>query len=183
MSDEELVRAIVRGDEQAFALLFDRYNSTLLGLVLRILSSKAEAEDVLQEVFVQVWQHARNFDENRGRVFTWLVTITRSRALDRLRSLNSRERTVTRASYERIETISDGIGDAIRSEQHEMVRRALDEIPEAQRDALLLAYFEGLSQAEIAARIGKPMGTVKTRTRDGLSKLRNLLSKRLRKLP
>lgn len=182
MSDEELVRAITRGDEQAFASLFDRYNSTLLGLLLRILNSKAEAEDVLQEVFVKVWQQAQGFDETRGRVFTWLVTIARSRALDRLRSLDSRERTATRAYYEKPPTVSDGIDDMIKSEQSEMVRRALEEIPDAQRHALLLAYFEGLTQSEIAARIGKPIGTVKTRTRDGLGKLRKLLGKRLRKV-
>lgn len=179
-SDEELIHAITLGDEQAFTFLFDRYNSTLLGLLLRILHNKAEAEDVLQEVFVQVWQHASNFDETRGRVFTWLVTIARSRALDRLRSLDSRERTVTRASYETMENVSDGVDDAITSQQSEMVRRALGEIPEAQGQALLLAYFEGLSQSEIAARIGTPVGTVKTRTRDGLRKLRKLLGKRLR---
>lgn len=180
ISDEELVHAIVRGDEHAFATLFDRYNSTLLGFLLRILNSKAEAEDVLQEVFVQVWQHAPDYNETRGRVFTWLVTIARSRALDRLRALGSRERTATRAFYERTDNVSDGISDAIKSEQREMVRRALDEIPEAHRHTLLLAYFEGLSQSEIAARIGKPIGTVKTRTRDGIRKLHKLLNKRLK---
>jgi len=180
ISDAELIHAIVQGDEQAFASLYDRYHSSLLGFLLRILNSKAEAEDVLQEVFVQVWQHAPDYDETRGRVFTWLVTIARSRALDRLRSLDSRERTVIRASHEWPENISDGVNDAIKSEQGEEVRQALEEIPEAQRHALLLAYFEGLSQSEIAARIGKPLGTIKTRTRDGLKKLRNLLSERLK---
>ncbi|MBA3767956.1 MAG: sigma-70 family RNA polymerase sigma factor [Acidobacteria bacterium] len=180
ISDAELIHAIVQGDEQAFASLYDRYHSSLLGFLLRILNTKAEAEDVLQEIFVQVWQHAPDYDETRGRVFTWLVTIARSRALDRLRSLDSRERTVIRASHEWPENISDGVNDAIESEQGEEVRHALEQIPEAQRHALLLAYFEGLSQSEIAARLGKPLGTIKTRTRDGLKKLRNLLSERLK---
>ncbi len=83
IADLELVHAIARGDQEAFASLFDRYNSTLLGFLIRILNSKAEAEDVLQEVFVQVWQQAARYDETRGRVFTWMVTIARSRALDR----------------------------------------------------------------------------------------------------
>lgn len=91
IEDAELVQAMARGDEQAFASLFDRYNSTLLGFLIRILNNKAEAEDVLQEVFVQVWRDAPRYDVTRGRVFTWLVTIARSRALDRLRALGSHE--------------------------------------------------------------------------------------------
>jgi RNA polymerase sigma-70 factor (ECF subfamily) len=179
MPDEELVHAIAQGDEQAFASLYDRYNSTLLGFLLRILNSKAEAEDVLQEVFIQVWQQAPAFDETRGRAFSWLMVIARSRALDRIRALNARERTVTKSSRETFEDVADANDEVIRSQESEMVRRALDQIPEAQRSALLLAYFEGLSQSEIAARTGEPLGTVKTRTRDGLRKLRRLLNKRL----
>src|ERR1043166_2110311 len=87
-----LVRAVARGDERAFAALYDRYSSILFGLLLRILHSRAEAEDVLQEVFLQVWQQAHSFDAARGRAFTWLVTLARSRAIDRLRALDSRQR-------------------------------------------------------------------------------------------
>jgi len=87
-----LVRAVAGGDERAFASLYDKYSSILFGLLLRILHSRAEAEDVLQEVFLQVWQQAHSFDASRGRAFTWLVTLARSRAIDRLRALDSRER-------------------------------------------------------------------------------------------
>lgn len=179
MSDTELLHAIARGDAQAFAAFYDRYNLILFGFLLRILHSNGEAEDVLQEVFIQVWQQASDFDETRGRPFTWLMMMARSRAIDRLRALDSRERSAERASYEASNEIVDAFDEAIRSEQSEMVRRALAEIPEEPRRALLLAYFEGLSQSEIAARIGKPLGTVKTRTRTGLRKLRELLRDKL----
>jgi len=180
VTDAELVHAIARGDEEAFACLFDSYNPTLLGFLIRILNNKAEAEDVLQEVFVQVWQQAPRYDETRGRVFTWLVTMARSRALDRLRALGSRESAATKSASERVEEFPSAVDEAIESEQYEVVRDALEEIPEAQRNVLMLAYFEGLSHPEIATRVGIPLGTAKTRIRDGLKKLRGLLHKRLK---
>ncbi len=177
-AEAELVRAVARGDEQAFASLYDRYSHILLGLLLRILHSRSEAEDVLQEVFLQAWQKASDFDAERGRAFTWLVTLARSRAIDRLRSVESRDRTATRAAQETIEQVIHSDEEAIKSEEGQIVRGALAEIPEEQRRTLLLAYFEGLSQSEIAARLGEPLGTVKTRTRNGLMKLRDLLRNR-----
>jgi RNA polymerase sigma-70 factor (ECF subfamily) len=174
-SDAELLHAIARGDEQALASLYDRYRLILFGLVLRILHSRDEAEDVLQELFLQVWKRASDFDEARGRPFTWLVTLARSRAIDRLRSLGSRDRVATEAAREAPEAWANAVDDAIRSEQSEIVRTALAELPEEQRRALLLAYFEGLTQTEIAARLGAPLGTVKTRMRAGMMKLRELL--------
>lgn len=180
-SDAELVSAIARGDEQAFASLYRRYSSTLFGFLLRILNNTLDAEDVLQEVFAHVWQRAADFDETRGRAFTWLATIARSRAIDRLRATSTRDRKENTASQERQGEVSNGLDDAVRMEQREILRDALDSIPEEQSRTLLLAYFEGLSQAEIAARTGKPIGTVKTRTRDGLRKLRDILHKRMKK--
>ena len=175
-SDVELLRAIAGGDEQALASLYDRYRLILFSLVLRILHSRDEAEDVLQELFLQVWKRASDFDEARGRPFTWLVTLARSRAIDRLRSLNARERTATEAARAvGPESFSDAVDDAIRSQESVVVRRALAELPEEQRDALMLAYFEGLTQTEIATRLGAPLGTVKTRMRSGMMKLRELL--------
>jgi len=178
ISDTDLVRATARGDEKSFAALYDRYGSILFGLLLRILHSRPEAEDVLQEVFLQVWQRAADFDDTRGRPFTWLVTLARSRAIDRLRANESRSRTATTAALEvPVEEATDGdaIDEVLRSEQGEIVRRALSELPVEQRRALILAYFEGLTQSEIAARLGEPLGTIKTRTRAGLIKLRDLL--------
>lgn len=148
--------------------------------MLRILRSRAEAEDVLQEVFLQVWQQAHAFDAARGRPFTWLVTLARSRAIDRLRSLESRDRVAKRSATEFPEdNFGDAVSDAIRSEQRETVRRALAEIPEEQRRTLTLAYLDGMTQTEIATQLGQPLGTVKTRTRSGLLKLNELLRGKL----
>ena len=169
-----MLRAVARGDESAFSRVYDRYGGILLGLLLRILRSRAEAEDVLQEVFLQVWQQAPSFDPARGRAFTWLATLARSRAIDRLRAVDSRERAAQR-SAEGAPPDGEGVSwadeDAIRAERAEAVRRALAELPEEQRQVLVLAYLEGMSQTEIAAAKNQPLGTVKTRTRAGLKKL------------
>jgi RNA polymerase sigma-70 factor (ECF subfamily) len=182
VEDVELLRAVQRGDETALALLYDRYRSILFGLILRILHSQPEAEDVLQDVFIQVWQRAANFDETRGKPFTWLVTMARSRAIDRLRVLNSRGRTVTEAAREVVDEVSDAVVDTMRSEQSAIVRSALAQLSEEQRRTLFLAYFEGLTQSEIAERLGEPLGTVKTRMRTGTIKLREILADKIKTL-
>jgi RNA polymerase sigma-70 factor (ECF subfamily) len=181
VSDVELLRAVAGGDEAALSELYNRYRLILFGLLLRILHSRAEAEDCLQDVFLQVWRQAKGFDEARGRPFTWLVTMARSRAIDRLRALSSRDRTAQGAARETIEETSDAVTDAIRSEQSAAVRAALDALPPEQRLVLELAYFEGLTQSEIAARLDQPLGTIKTRTRSGMMKLKEALSGAVRK--
>lgn len=175
VSDIALLQAIARGDEAALARLYDQYRVILFGLLVRILNSREEAEDVLQEVFLQVWRRAGDYDEQRGKPFTWLVTLTRSRAIDRLRALGSRQRLATSAAQEQPEEASDALKETYRSEQREIVQRALADLPEEQRRTLLLAYFEGLTQTEIAAKLNAPLGTVKTRMRSALTKLRETL--------
>ncbi|HEY7784862.1 MAG TPA: sigma-70 family RNA polymerase sigma factor [Pyrinomonadaceae bacterium] len=180
VSDLDLLNAIKRRDEQALADLYDRYRVILFGLTMRILNSREEAEDVLQEVLLQVWRRAEDFDEQRGRPFTWLVTMTRSRAIDRLRVLGARQRLSESAARETMEETSDAALDAFKSEQREIVKSALAELTEDQRSTLLLAYFEGLTQSEIAAKLGTPLGTVKTRMRSGMIKLREILGERIK---
>jgi RNA polymerase sigma-70 factor (ECF subfamily) len=180
-SDIAALRAVASGDEEALATLYDRYRLILFGLILRILHSRDDAEDVLQELFLQVWKRAADFDQTRGKPFTWLVTMARSRAIDRLRAQASRDRLATEVAGTVSEESgsSDAAQDALRSEQREIVGRALAALPEEQKRALLLAYFEGLTQSEIAERLGTPLGTVKTRMRSGMTKLRDLLSQRV----
>ncbi|HEV7889541.1 MAG TPA: sigma-70 family RNA polymerase sigma factor [Pyrinomonadaceae bacterium] len=180
--DAEMLRAVARGDESAFARIYDRYSPILLGLMLRILRSRAEAEDVLQEVFLQVWQRAHSFDAARGRAFTWLVTLARSRAIDRLRSVGSRERAAQRSAEDappESEPAEWADAAAVRAERADAVREALAELPDEQRQVLVLAYLEGMSQSEIAAAKNQPLGTVKTRTRSALRKLSESLRVRL----
>lgn len=170
---------MARNEEGALTVLYDRYRLILFGLLVRILSSREEAEDVLQEVFLQVWRRAADFDEERGRPFTWLVTLTRSRAIDRLRSVAARQRLVDSALTEVGEDVTDAASDTLLSEQREIVARALATLPEEQRRTLKLAYFEGLTQSEIAAKLGSPLGTVKTRMRAGMTTLRELLREQM----
>ena len=175
VSDVALLQAIARGDEASLARLYDQYRVILFGLLVRILNSREEAEDVLQEVFLQVWRRAGDYDEQRGKPFTWLVTLTRSRAIDRLRVLSARQRLATSVAQDQPAEASDALKETVRSEQKDIVRQALAELPEEQRRTLLLAYFEGLTQTEIAAKLNAPLGTVKTRMRSAMTKLRETL--------
>ena len=174
--DVALLKAIAARNEAALAELYDRYRAILFGLLMRILNNREEAEDVLQEVFLQVWRKANDFDENRGRPFTWLVTLARSRGIDRLRTLAARDRVVEAGAREVSEEVSDAATDAFKSEQRGLVTKALSQLPDEQKRPLMLAYFDGLTQSEIAARLGAPLGTVKTRMRTGLMNLRELLA-------
>jgi RNA polymerase sigma-70 factor (ECF subfamily) len=176
LTDTQILQAVAGGDEQALGQIYDRYRVILFGLLVRILSSREEAEDVLQEVFLQVWRRAGDFDENRGRPFTWLVTLARSRAIDRLRSRAARERLATASNQDAAEEVSDAASDAFRSEQRTLVSNALAQLPEEQKKPLMLAYFDGMTQSEIAEKLGAPLGTVKTRMRSGMNRLRELLA-------
>ena len=175
-NDVALLKAIAARDEVALAQLYDRYRAILFGLLMRILNNREEAEDVLQEVFLQVWRKAADFDESRGRPFTWLVTLARSRGIDRLRTLAARERVAEAGAREPSEEISDAATDAFKSEQRGLVSDALAKLPDEQKRPIMLAYFEGLTQSEIATNLGAPLGTVKTRMRTGMIRLRELLA-------
>lgn len=176
ISDVDLLKAVARKEQTALAQVYDRYRQVLFGLMMRILKNREEAEDVLQEVFIQVWRRSADFDETRGRPFTWLVTLARSRAIDRLRSLSARERVAIAGSRDESEQVSDAASDAFLSEQRGLVTSALAQLPEEQKSPLVLAYYDGLTQSEIATHLGAPLGTVKTRMRSGMIKLRELLA-------
>lgn len=169
------------GDSNALETLYDRYSPTLYALLLRILAVPEDAQEVLQEVFLQIWNRAAMFDEARGSEIAWMISIARSRGIDRLRSRRLRGERENDAGREisirpaNVET-KTSMDNAIASEQSRVVRSALAELPEAQRLALELAYFEGLSQSEISAKLNEPLGTIKTRMQLGMKKLRDKLS-------
>jgi len=177
-TDAALLAAVARGDRRAYTALYRRYASILLGLLYRILSNRPEAEDVLQEVFLQIWRKAGEFDARRGGAFAWLATLARNRALDRLSVLDSRSRLATLRGMPDLrdgDVASDPVEEASLAEDARHLRRALAQIPESQRTVLLLAYFRGLTQSEIARHLDAPLGTVKSNARLGLTKLRDLL--------
>jgi len=173
-ADRALVARVERRDADALSLLYDRHAGRLMGLAQRILGDTGEAEEVLQEVFLHVWNAAATFDPSRGPVLAWLLVATRSRSIDRLRSRRPGRSGGTVGLDEAPETVSreDVEGDAAAREWEAHCRAAIGELPEDQRRALELAYFEGLTQQEIAERTATPLGTVKTRVRLGLMKLR-----------
>ncbi|MCE9574875.1 MAG: sigma-70 family RNA polymerase sigma factor [Deltaproteobacteria bacterium] len=169
--DVEIVRAIAAGDRSAVATLYDRHSSMLLGLALRIVRDRREAEDLLHDVFLEVWKAAKSYDPVRGRVRTWLAVRMRSRALDQQKSARVSRNAGDDSVLERVAAESD----LAESPDRTRVRRALGELPPEQRQVLELGYYEGLSCSEIAERIGAPIGTVKSRVAAALGKLRTSL--------
>ncbi|AGY58755.1 RNA polymerase sigma factor [Gloeobacter kilaueensis JS1] len=176
LNDIEAYRALKQGNASALSLLYDRHGGVVYRLALRLLGSSEEAEDLSQEVFLQLWQK-QTYDPARGSLSNFLLTLTRSRAIDRLRSRGARGRFLQRWMREGDVGIAAGspFERLAADERSERVQTALKTLPEAQRQALELAYYEGLSQSEIAQRLDTPIGTVKSRSRQGLLKLRNLL--------
>lgn len=182
--DSELVRRIAGRDEGALAELFDRYSGLLLALSRRIVHDGSEAEEILQEVFLQVWNQAERYDRARSSVSTWLVLITRSRSIDRLRSRQVKDRTLHALQQEKGDphTSPRGLGAVLLEQRRQRLRREMQELPEEQRQVLELAFFRGLTQSEIAESTGIPLGTVKTRTLLAMKKLRRALQAEIREL-
>jgi RNA polymerase sigma-70 factor (ECF subfamily) len=190
-NDAALVRQVAERQPQALAELYDRFAPTLLALARRILANHSDAEEVLQEVFVQVWDRGQRYDPARSSVSTWLVLITRSRAIDRLRNRKVVDRT-HEASARAAPGEPAGLGEPSTSpeavenvfirERRERVQREMAVLPAEQRQVLEMAFYEGLTQSEIAAKAGLPLGTVKTRTLLAMKKLRNALRQEIRQL-
>jgi RNA polymerase sigma-70 factor (ECF subfamily) len=173
-ADVALIRRIVARDERAVGELYDRHNRLLFGLILRILRDRSEAEEVLQEVFLQVWNRAETYNVGLGSPAGWLVRIARNRAIDRLRANAVRLRTLDAAPPP--EDAASPEASAALSEQQRAVARALATLPTDQRTLIEQAYFLGLTQSELAGHLRIPLGTVKTRIRSGMLALREYLS-------
>lgn len=170
--DNALVAAIRSGDQSAMGALYDRYSSIVYSVALRVLGDTGAAEDVLQDVFMQLWRNPGAFDASRGNLGAWLAVITRNRSIDALR----KRRPETDFENVVLSVEPDLATDADRSRAAAKVRSALAAMPDGQRKALELAYFQGLTHTEIAAKTGEPLGTIKTRIRAGLLALRKAFS-------
>jgi len=181
--DSALVALAASGDERALGDLYDRYGGMAYSLACAIVGEHADAEEVVADAFAQIWRSASGFDSARGSVAAWVATITRTRALDLVRSRKRRARVLEEAAVVTDEgetlvlapTVEAADRGAEQSETSAIVRRSLDELPAAQRRVIELAYFGGFSQSEIAAQLSEPLGTVKTRMRTAMEKLRQAL--------
>ena len=175
--DSALIAKMMSGDESALSTLYDRYAPMLFGMLMRVLNDRQAAEEVLQDLFLQLWRNAGQFDANRGSLPAWLMVIGRNRAISRLRGRRDREVLEeeegdfagTFASPQNIED------EAARNQMARTVSSALQQLPPEQRQAVELAYFEGMTQSEIASKTGIPLGTVKTRVRTAMQTLRQTL--------
>jgi RNA polymerase sigma-70 factor, ECF subfamily len=174
----DLIAKTARGDQEAFSRLYDQSSPHIYGLILRMVNQPQIAEEVTLDVYLQVWKQAQSYNVNRGTPIGWLVTLARSRAIDRLRSGR-----LERANVSSIEEVGGLVSDEANPEDQsygrqraDIVRNALTTLPHEQRESLVLAYFGGYSQSEISEHLGIPLGTVKTRIRMGMIKLRDALA-------
>ncbi len=179
-SDEELVHRLALGDESALVVLYDRFGRALFSLALRITSQRAVAEEVVQEAFVRVWRHAGRFETSRGKVSSWMMGITHNLAIDELRKARSRPQIAdTEIDLSERLVLTGKVGNVEQEAWNRIqigaIVEALGEIPKAQRKVIEMAYFGGMTQLEISAMLGEPLGTVKTRIRLGMIKLRSAL--------
>jgi RNA polymerase sigma-70 factor (ECF subfamily) len=184
LNDADLIARVAEGDASALDVLYDRYSRVVYSFALRIVADPLIAEELLQEVFFRAWQQGRAFRESRGAFVTWLLSITHNMAIDEVRK---RRRRPQKADSEEPETVLAAVADASQDVEGEvwlsslriMIEAALQQLPSAQREAIDLAYFQGLTQREIAERLGEPLGTIKTRMRLGIQKLREQLGDQL----
>ncbi len=178
--ETELLKRTGEGDRQSFEALYDRYSGVLFSTAYRILNDQAAAEDVLQDVFIQIWEKAPLYDSARGKPLTWAVTMTRNKSIDRLRSQQRRNRLRDEMEIHAsiFEEFSDrsSLDELESMETGELVRNAVQQLSKEQRQAIELAFFSGMSQAEIAETLCEPLGTVKARIRRGMMKLKELVS-------
>jgi len=173
---QDLMSRIARGDEQAFTELYDLLAERVFGLVLRVMRDPAQSEEVAQEVFVELWRTASRFQPGRGSVTAWAMTIAHRRAVDRVRSAQStmdREARVAAGQQDRpFDSVADEVAGRFERRQ---VRHCLDTLTELQRESVGLAYYQGYTYGEVATLLDTPLGTIKTRLRDGLIRLRDCL--------
>ena len=176
--DIELLQRIAAQDREAFAEFYDRHAPLMFSVACKVLNDANEAEDVLQETFVQLWEKARNFDPRLGKPASWMATLTRNRAIDRIRASQRRSRLMEQAGAE-FSIVAEGapsVNEQIHgADNSRLIQNAIVDLPAEQRRAIELAYFGGLTQSEISEKLNEPVGTIKARIRRGLLKLRDQL--------
>jgi RNA polymerase sigma-70 factor, ECF subfamily len=170
------MEGIQREDSEALSQLYDRYNGILKALVLRVIHNEAEADDLLQEIFMEIWNQAKNFSAQRGKPLGWMVTLARRRAIDGLRKKQAYARAEERLQHETEQQPDAWVHNSteeeiLGSDRRVLIRRVIGVLPPAQQQAIELAFFRGMSQREIAAKTNTPLGTVKTRLELGLKKI------------
>jgi RNA polymerase sigma-70 factor (ECF subfamily) len=178
----ELIRRIVSKDQNALARLYDLYSRLLYSLIFRIVKNREDAEELLQTVFLQVWDKADSFDLKKGSVYSWLITLARNKSIDKIRSKTYKEQSQlsrNEMEFEKVHNIETNLDIGYMMDEKERVKivsKALNELPAEQKQVIELSYYEGLTQMEISQSLNVPLGTVKTRTRQALIKLENLLA-------
>ena len=185
LGDDELMRRLFYRDRRAFEAVFDKYGDLVYSTALRVLRDSHLAEDISQEIFARLWRKPDSYVAERGRFLTWLISVTRNRAVDEVRSRGRRQRHETASPEEQQRELPAGNANdpalnAQLAEEARAVRTALTGLPGEQREVIELAYFGGFTQQEISQRLGQPLGTVKTRIRLGMQKLRTALAPEMR---
>ncbi|CAN5188984.1 sigma-70 family RNA polymerase sigma factor [soil metagenome] len=175
-SQQQLLERVATGDQGAFATLYDQVAPRVFGLIRRILRDQAQSEEVTQEVFLEIWQTAPRFDPKKGGASTWILTMAHRRAVDRVRASQSSRDRDTRIGIRDYNPDYDNVAETIEVRiEHERVEKAMTRLTELQRQAVSLAYYGGYSHSEVAEMLSVPIGTVKTRLRDGMIRLRDEL--------
>jgi len=173
-SPDSLLLRVAEGDQQAFSELYDELAGRVLGLITRLLKDRAQSEEVAQEVFLEVWQQAAKFDTTRGSASSWVLTMAHRRAVDRVRAAQASRDRDTKIGIRDFESGFDQVSESVEIRiEHERVSRALARLTEFQRQAVQMSYYGGYSHSEMAELLGVPIGTVKTRLRDGMIRLRD----------
>lgn len=171
---DELLPRVAQGDQAAFAELYDQTAPRVLGLIKRLLKDHSQSEEVTQEVFLEIWQNATRFDSTRGSAASWMLTMAHRRAVDRVRASQAGRDRDLKIGVRDLETEFDSVTESVEIRiEHERVERALGRLTELQRQAVKLAYYGGYSHSEVASMLDVPIGTVKTRLRDGMIRLRD----------